>query len=110
MPLVNKEMETLEKMVIIRPSCSSWASLILVVAKRNHEGEITGIRMCIDCRKLKPVTVKDAFHFPRMDDILDALPGISVFSGADLANGYHNAQVDESSITKASSVTPFGRW
>ena len=110
MPLVSAEIDKLEQMKIIRPSNSSWASPILIVAKRNHNGEITGIRMCIDYRKLNAVTVKDAFPLPRIDDILDALSGSTVFSSCDLMSGYFNILVENDSIAKTSFVTPFGQW
>jgi hypothetical protein len=66
--------------------------------------------LCIDCRKLNAVTVKDAFPLPRIDDILDALSGSSIFGSADLLSGYHNVRVGESSIPKTIFVTPFGQW
>ena len=54
---------------IIQPSHSPWSTTMVVVKKP------TGIRICLDYRKLNEVTVKDSYPLPRIDDSLDALRG-----------------------------------
>ena len=60
---------------ITRPSCSLWASPVVMLKKK-------------DFRKLNDVTVKDAHPLPRIDDTLEALKGAKIFSTLDLKSGY----------------------
>ena len=86
-PIKRKEtQELLHKMLqkdVIQPSCSPWASPVVVVRKKDGSP-----RFCIDYRKLNKVTKKDAYPIPRIDDTLDALAGSCWFSTLDLISGY----------------------
>ena len=53
------------------PSNSPWASLVVMVRKKDGS-----LRFCVDFRQLNAATVKDAHPLPRIDDLLDALPGV----------------------------------
>ena len=74
--------EMLEK-DIIKPSCSHWASPVVLVKKKDGTS-----RFCIDYRKVNTVTQKDAYSLPRVDDLLDTLAGSRLFSTLDLISGY----------------------
>jgi hypothetical protein len=41
-------------------------------------------RLCMDSRALNEVTVKNKYLLPRIDDLLDQLRGVCVFSKTDL--------------------------
>ena len=76
-------MELLEK-EYIRPSASLWGSPVLFVKKKDES-----MRMCIDCRSLNVVTIKNKYPLPRIDDLLDQLKNVKYFSEIDLRSGYH---------------------
>ena len=63
----------------IRRSFSPWASVVVLVRKKDG-----GLRLCIDLRKLNNRTVKDGYALPRIDDTLDCLHGAKWFSTLDL--------------------------
>ena len=65
-------------------------------------------RFCIDFRKLNDVTVKDAFPLPQVADLMDNLAGHQYFSTLDLASGYWQVLMDESSQEKTGFVIPGG--
>ena len=77
------ELEKMLKLGIIEPSNSAWASLIVLVTKKDGS-----TRFCVDYRKLNDLTVKDAYPLPRVDDCLDSLSGSKWFCSMDLNSGY----------------------
>ena len=87
---------------IITPSNSNYASNVLLVKKKDQTW-----RLCIDYRELNTKTKhKDPYLIPRIDDTLDALSGARYFCTLDLAQGYHQVELSESSKTKTAFITP----
>ena len=83
-------------------SDSSWVSPVHVVPKkggftviRNEKNEliptrtVTGLRVCIDYRKLNTATRKDHFPLPFIDQMLDRLAGHPHFCFLDGYSGYN---------------------
>ena len=66
----------------------SWGAPVLFVKKKDRT-----LRMCIDYRQLKNVTIKNKYPLPRIDDMFDQLLGSSFFSKIDLRSGYHQLSV-----------------
>jgi len=47
------------------------------------------LRLFIDYRKLNKVTIKNKYPFMMIDDLLDQLNGVAMFSKIDLRSEYH---------------------
>ena len=90
---------------IIRDSHSLYASPIILIKKRTG-----GFRLCIDYRRLNAITIKDRYPLPLIDDQLDRLGGNRYFTALDLASGYYQVPVEETSIPKTAFITPEGHY
>ena len=83
---------------------SPWASAVVLVRKKDGS-----LRFCIDLRKLKARTVKDAYSLPRIEDSLDSLNGSCIFTSIDLKASYWQVEMDPESIPlTAFMVGPLG--
>ena len=58
------------------------------------------MRLCMDNWQLNKMTVKNKYHLLRIDDLMDQLRGVVVFSKINLRSGYHQIRVKEEDISK----------
>jgi hypothetical protein len=66
------------------------------------------MRLCMDFKELKKVTVNNKYHFPRIDDLFDQLKNEKIFSKIDLKSGYHQVRIKEEDINKTYFKTRYG--
>jgi hypothetical protein len=107
------QVEELLKTGYIHRIVSPWGARVLFMKKKDGT-----LRLCIDFKQLKKVTVKKKYHFPRIDDLFDQLRGAHIFSNIDLRFGYHQVKIKAEYINKTSfrmryihyefTVVPFG--
>jgi RNase H-like domain found in reverse transcriptase/Reverse transcriptase (RNA-dependent DNA polymerase) len=97
---INDQIQKLLDDKIIRPSISPYSSPVWVVPKKLDASGKRKHRMVIDYRKLNEVTVEDKYPIPRIDEILDNLGKCTYFTTLDLAQGFHQIEVDSNSIEK----------
>ena len=104
-----KELKTqLEELLdkgFIRLSTSQWGAPVLFVKKKYDT-----LRLYIDYRKLKRVTVKNKYPLPRIDDLFDQLKGARYFSKTDLRTGYHQLRVREEDVPKTAFRIRYGHF
>nr|GEU81297.1 reverse transcriptase domain-containing protein [Tanacetum cinerariifolium] len=70
---LSEQLQELSKNGFIRPSSSPWGASVLFVKKKDGSS-----RMCIDCRELNKLTIKNRYPLPWIDDLFDQLQGSSV--------------------------------
>ena len=103
LPAVQEEIKELLDKGVIFSSKSPYSSPIVMVPKKNGTN-----RMCIDYRKLREITTKDAYPLPRIGQTIDALQGAGYFTSLDLASGYWHVPVAEKDRHKTAFCTPEG--
>ena len=101
--VVKDELSRMQRLGVIEPSNSAWASPIVLVTKKDGT-----IRFCVDFRRVNNLTIKDSYPLPRIDDTIDALRGSSWFSTLDLASGYWQVPMAPEDAEKTAFTTPFG--
>ena len=97
------QLQRMLKQKIIQPSSSPWASPIVLVRKKDGS-----LWFCVDYRSLNAVTKPDSFPLPRIDDMLDQLGNMKYFSTLDLASGYWQVKMSNTSKEKTAFVTQHG--
>ena len=100
-----EQLQQFEKAGLIRRSQSVWASAIVMVPKPNGDW-----RVCQDYRPVNSVALCCQHPIPRIDDMLNRFLGKRFFSAMDLAKGFHQIPMEESSIPKTAFVTPIGQY
>jgi transposase InsO family protein len=103
--VITAEINQMEQNGIIRPSCSSYATEIVLVRKKDGPW-----RICIDYRLLNKFTKVDKYPLPRIADLLRSLKGSSVFIALDLRAGYWNICMDPVSAAFTAFRTPNGLY
>lgn len=98
---LNQELDRMLELGVVRPSCSPWASPVLLVKKPNGEK-----RLCFDGRKLNSLTKKDAYPLPHVNHILSKLTGARYLSSIDLKAAFWQIPLEEGSCEKTAFVIP----
>ena len=68
------------------------------------------LRLCVDYRALNKQTIKNRFPLPRIDELLDRLAQAKVFTKIDLARGYNQVRIADSSVPKTAFKTRYGLY
>ncbi|CAM4638739.1 unnamed protein product [Caretta caretta] len=102
---IEREIQDMLQMGVIRPSESAWASPVVLVPKPDGE-----IRFCVDYRKLNAVTRPDNYPMPRTDELLEKLGRAQFISTLDLTKGYWQVLLDESAKERSAFITHLGLY
>ncbi|CAM4567705.1 unnamed protein product [Lepidochelys kempii] len=79
---IEREIQDMLQMSVIRPSHSSWASPMVLVPQPDGE-----IRFCMDYDKLNAVTCPDNYSVPRTNELLEKLGWAQFISTLGLNQG-----------------------
>jgi len=68
---------------VIEPTSSEWGFPVVLVPKKDGT-----LRFCVDYPLVNVVTKKDSYPLPRMDECVDSLGEVTIFSTLDCNAGY----------------------
>jgi hypothetical protein len=100
-PLVKIELEKLKKARIIYPIIH-FDHLSNLVILRKKIGEI---RMCVDFKNLNKARIKDNYHLPNMEFLLQQVIGSTCMPMLDGFSGYSQVLVVEEDKAKTTFIT-----
>ncbi|GFU12944.1 retrovirus-related Pol polyprotein from transposon 297 [Trichonephila clavipes] len=102
---VDAQVDEWVKNGIVEQCSSPYASQVVVVKKKEGKS-----RVCIDYRRLNRKLIKDNYHLPLIDDILDCLQNAKIFTTLDLKNGFFHVAGNERSRKFTSFVPHNGQY
>ncbi|CAK9834654.1 Retrovirus-related Pol polyprotein from transposon 17.6 [Anthophora retusa] len=107
---IQQQVGTLLSQGIIKHSTSPYNSPLWIVPKKADNEGNKRWRMVIDFRALNEKTISDKYPLPQITEILDKLGGAKYFSVFDLANGFHQIEMDAKDRQKTAFTTPHGHY
>ena len=93
--MAQEKIEELVAQGLVEPSESQYAAPIVMVAKKDADGNWGDRRLCGDYRALNEKTLPDHYTMPTPDDIFDAIGRATYFSKLDLRSGFHQVPIAE---------------
>ena len=103
-PAMNSEIQAqIQKLLdnkIIRPSISPYSAPVWIVPKKPDASGKKRFRLVIDYRRLNEDTLNELWPLPRVEEIMDNLGKCTYFTTIDLAQGFHQIEMDPNSIEK----------
>jgi transposase InsO family protein/predicted aspartyl protease len=96
------------KVNLIRASTSSWRAQAVLVAKHRDGVQLDEKRPCLDYRRVNNLIQTDSFPLPLVEDLMDKLTGMKLFSKLDLTKGFWQIPMDEQSRHVLAFSTPLG--
>ena len=103
------EIQQMLEVGIIERSYSDWAAPVVIVPKQ-QDGITTGIRICLDMRRLNSVSNFDAYPLPRIEDLIEQLGEAKFISKLDLTKGYWQIPLSTETKEKSAFITPYGLY
>ena len=105
MELIDREVEKLLKIGVIRPSNSPWAARTVMIMREDRRP-----RLCVDYRELNKITVRDQYPLPDIQMCIKSLSGGKYFSSLDCNKAFHQIRIYPEDIQKTAFVTPSGKF
>ncbi len=92
--------------IVEAPDDCRFAAPTVMAPKRDHLGNITLLRMCVDYRAVNEHTPPDRYPMPLMEDLVVKAGKWTLFSTGDLIAGFHQVRVAEKDQPKTAFHGP----
>lgn len=91
-----------DKIIRRAPDNREWNSPLTFAPKKDNQGNLTGLRPCLDPRLINALLPDDKFPLPHIDEIFEKLRGSSIFTTLDLRQAFHRFKIHEPHQIKTS--------
>jgi hypothetical protein len=102
---LQKQLTKLLEASFIQPSKAPYGAPVLF-----HKKKDGSLRMCVDCRALNKIIVKNEYLVPLIQDHFDQLSRAAYFTKLDLHSGYWQVRIAEGDERKTTCVTRYGSF
>ena len=102
---IERQCLDLERLGIIERCDSAWSAPVVPVRKKDGS-----LRLCIDYRRLSKQTVATRFPMADVNDIVYSAHGMKFFATLDLAKGYYQVPLEETSKDYTAFSTARQHW
>jgi hypothetical protein len=82
-----------------------YGAQILFVDKKDDK-----LKMCIDYHALKKISIKNNYHLPHIDNLLDQFNGAKYFNQIDFKLGYYQICIIDEDIEKTTMRIKYGSY
>ena len=79
---------------IVEDCASEWSANLVVVGRKDEQGNPVTPRITMDFRGLNSITTRDKFPLPRIQDCLHALDRAVFLSVVDISNSFYQVNID----------------
>ena len=93
-------------MNLIEHSTAPWAAPMFTIPKQTP----SSVRLVVDYRRLKAVTVRDPDYLSRIEDTPERMAQAQFFSTFDLIRGFYQVPLEETDRDKTTFLTLFGKF
>jgi len=108
--VIDNTIERMKEAGIVEDAAPPFAANVVVVSRKDDQGNPTTPRITIDYRGLNSITYRDRYPIPHLKDCLHSLDGIKYVSLIDMSNSYYQVQVAEEDRDKTAFVTRRGQF
>ena len=102
---ISEETQRLLKRDVMEPSTSPWSAQVILASKKDGS-----YHYCVDFPRLNCATVKEHYPVPRVEDMIDTLAGVKLFSTLDFISAYHAFEIHPDDREKTAFSTKQGHW
>jgi len=107
---IDATIENMKQAGIVEDCCSPWSANLVVVARKDEQGNPVKPRITIDFRGLNSITTLDQFPLPRIKDVLQSLEGATIFCVCDMSNSFFQVNVHPADRDKSAFRTRKGQF
>ena len=107
---IDRTIEQMEQAGIVEPASSPWSANLVVVARKDDDGNPRTPRITIDFRGLNNVTRRDQFPIPHLHECLRSLDNATYMSLVDISNSFYTVPIHLDDRDKTAFVTRRGQF